>query len=126
MAKAKTTPIDNQQNYRKDAAPAPMQGADISVMVDGDDSNVSFDEDSNTTTIALEDGDVVVSFGPPQKARKNAVFDDNLAEHLNESELSPLAEKLLLGIESDMQSRSSWLENMSNGISLLGLEIKQP
>ena len=126
MAKAKIKPVDNQQNYRKNDNPRPAMGADISVMVDGDPSNVNFDQESNTTTIALEDGDVVVSFGPPQKARKDAVFDDNLAEHLTESELSPLAEKLLLGIESDMQSRSSWLENMSNGISLLGLEIKQP
>jgi hypothetical protein len=31
-----------------------------------------------------------------------------------------------MGIEQDMQTRSAWLENMSNGISLLGLEIKNP
>ena len=88
---------------------------------------VQFDEETNTTQIALPDGSVSISMGPPTKAKKKSTdFDANLAEDLSESELSNIAEKLLLGIESDSQSRASWLENMSNGISLLGLEIKQP
>lgn len=124
--KSNVIPLDQGQNYRKDIAPARMQGADI-VVTTADPSNVQFDEETNTTQIALPDGSVSISLGPPTKAKKkDQGFDTNLADELTESELSVITEKLLLGIENDSQSRASWLENMSNGISLLGLEIKQP
>lgn len=127
MAKSNVVPLNlGSQNYRKDAAPARLQGADVIVST-SDPGNVQFDEETNTTQIALPDGSVSISLGPPTKSKKTTEgFDSNLAEDLTESELSVIAEKLLMGIESDSQSRASWLENMSNGISLLGLEIKQP
>ena len=125
MAQSNGLDLDLGQNYRKDTAPAPLQGADIVVMTDTPDV-VQFDPDSNTTQIALPDGSVSISLGPPTKPKKDSKFDDNLAELLSDAELSTICEKLLLGIESDSQSRASWLENMSNGISLLGLEVKQP
>ena len=103
-----------------------MQGADITVSTDNPDL-VNFDPDSNTTQIELPDGTVSISLGPPEpKRKKSEGFDENLAESLSEAELSTICERLLLGIESDSQSRASWLENMSSGLSLLGLEIKQP
>lgn len=118
-------PIDMGGNYRKDTPPARPQGADV--IVHSDNPNlVNFDPETNTTQIALPDGSVSISLGSPQAPKKDVKFDSNLADHLTESELSTITEKLLLGIESDSQSRASWLENMSNGISLLGLEIKQP
>ena len=125
MASSNVVPLDLGQNYRKDAAPIAPQGADIIVHT-SDPSAVNFDMETNTTQIALPDGDVVISLGPPTAPKKSADFDSNLAELLTESELSTISEKLLLGIDSDSQSRAAWLENMSNGISLLGLEVKQP
>lgn len=126
MAKSNVVPLDLGNNYRKDQPPARIQGADV-VVTTADPSNVQFDEETNTTQIALPDGSVSISLGPPTKAKKkDQGFDTNLADELTESELSVITEKLLLGIENDSQSRASWLENMSNGISLLGLEIKQP
>lgn len=127
MARSNVLPIDQGQNYRKDSAPAAPQGADIIVSTNGNDNIVNYDPDSNTTQIALPDGSVSISLGQPSSTKKKSEgFESNLAEDLTESELSTIAEKLLLGIENDSQSRSSWLENMSNGISLLGLETKQP
>ena len=128
MAKSSNIiPLDTQQNYRKDVAPAAPQGADVIVSMNGNDSSVSFDAETNTTQIALPDGSVSISMGPPVNPKKKSKdFDSNLAEDLTESELSTICEKLLLGIDSDSQSRAAWLENMSNGISLLGLEVKQP
>ena len=127
MARSNIVPIDLKQNYRKDTAPVQSSGADIVVSMNGNDNLVSFDQETNTTQIALPDGSVSISMGPPVKPKKDSKkFDSNLAEHLLESELSTICEKLLLGIESDSQSRASWLENMSSGISLLGLEVKQP
>lgn len=117
-------PLDTGQNYRKEG-PAPTQGAAITVITEGEDGP-TFDQVSGTTQVELPDGNVQITFGPPQQARKSTGFESNLAEDLSEAELSVIAEKLLMGIELDGQSRSAWLENMSAGISLLGLEVKNP
>lgn len=116
------------QSYSaNDALPGSQDvgGADIAVITD-DPKLVDFDENSNTTQIKLPDGDITISMGPPKLPQKESKFNDNLAEHLSESVLSTISEKLLLGIDSDIQSRASWLQNVSDGISLLGLELKTP
>ena len=104
-------------------------GGDVTVTTEGEDAP-AFDESTGTVQIPLPDGDVEISFGgppgPPRKDKKDLDFDANLAEELDQSQLSTIAEKLLMGIEQDIQTRSAWLENMSNGISLLGLQIKNP
>lgn len=121
-----TTPgLDRGQSYFKDDTPPVSNGADITVVSD-DPNVVDFDQSTNTTQIALPDGSVTISFGPPALPRKASKFHDNLAEGLTESELSTVTEKLLLGIDSDIQSRAAWLQNVSDGISLLGLELKTP
>lgn len=121
---ANVYPLDTQPTFRK-LGPAPLEGADITVVAEGA-LPPAFDPETGTTQIQTPDGSVVVGFGPPQKEQKPSDFNDNLAEHLSDSELSAISEKLLMGIEQDAQSRSAWLENMSSGISLLGLEIKIP
>lgn len=121
----RVSPFDLGQNYFKDSPTPQANGVDV-IVTTSDPEVVSFNQESNTTQIALPDGSISISMGPPTTAPKDVKFNSNLAEHLTESEMSTIAEKLLLGIDSDMQSRASWLENVSNGISLLGLEIKQP
>jgi hypothetical protein len=99
-------------------------GQAITVVINPDD-----DYDVHTGALVQEnpDGMVDVTFGPrPQPRKETAEFGDNLAELLADSDLSQIAERLLQGIELDLQSRSEWLENMSNGISLLGLQVKNP
>ena len=119
-------PLDVEQTYRTTNVPKPYQGADI-IVTTGDGEAQTFDAGTNTTQVELPDGIVQVSFGPPKPEKKTSTeFGDNLAESLSDSELSTIAEKLLLGIGQDEQSRANWLENMSNGISLLGLEVKTP
>lgn len=98
-------------------------GGEITVETD---EAPDFDSATGTTQIPLADGTVEIRLGEPKSPKKTNDFGDNLAEDLTESELSVIAERLLLGIEQDMQTRSAWLENMSAGISLLGLEIKNP
>jgi hypothetical protein len=113
-------------SYRVHDTPSPVDTGDVTVITDGGDVAQSYDETTGTTQITLPDGDVQITVGPPQSERKESEFEDNLAESLSESELSTISERILLGIEQDDQSRSAWLQNMSNGISLLGLEIKTP
>ena len=119
--------FDRGMNYTPPGQSVQRFGGDVTVITSGDgDAGVSFDTATNTTQIPLADGDVEISFGIQPISKQSKGFDENIAEHLHESELSTIAEKLLLGIEQDVQSRSEWLENMSNGISLLGLQIKNP
>lgn len=83
--------------------------------------------DPNTgTQVTTEDGSVTVSFEPPQPEDGGEGFDENLAELLSDAVLSGVSERLLTGIDQDKQSREAWLQNMSSGISLLGLEVKEP
>ena len=117
--------FDPGQNYRL-PGPPPVNGADITVIADGEEIAPEFDPDTGTVEVPLPDGVVNITFGAPELSRKTKDFDENLAELLTEAELSAIAEKLIMGIDQDSQSRSAWLENMSNGISLLGLEIKNP
>lgn len=80
--------------------------------------------ETGAVTIPLPDGVVEIVFGGmPQKA-KSSKFDDNLAEHLGQSELHGISEELLRLIEQDDQSRTQWLENRKTGLGLLALEIK--
>ena len=125
MASSNVYPIDIAGTVRKPVNEPDQGGADIIVFADG--QSPTFDPNTNTTQVDLPDGTVEISVGPPEPEKKSSEdFNENLAELLSESELSTIAEKLLMGIDQDIQSRSAWMENMSNGISLLGLELKNP
>lgn len=117
-------PFDLGQNYRDRDNRSPTESTDITVIADGDVN--PFDPASGTMQIPTEDGSVEIIFGPPKLDKKSESFDENIAELLTDSELSSIGEKLLMGIEQDEQSRQPWLENMSNAIGLLGLQIKTP
>lgn len=117
-------PIDRAGNYRQPAPDEP-QGQDLVVTMDGEGGDVpQFDPATGTTQIETDDGGIIIAFGPPKPQQKESNFDDNLAEYLDEHQLATVAEKLLMGIDTDEQSRAAWLTNASEGISLLGLELK--
>lgn len=119
-------PFPRGQSYTPPGEDPSKPGGDIVVQTN-DETASSYDEDTGTVQIALPDGDVEISFGPPVLPKKESKnFGDNLAESLTEAERSTIAERLLLGIDQDIQSRSEWMENMSAGISLLALSIKNP
>lgn len=117
--------IDGLGNYRY-PGPAPFQGDDATVVIEGDDKP-QFDDSTGTIQIPQDDGSLVISFDPPEPDRpQTKTFDDNLAMHLDDGELSAIGERLLRGIEADDQSRADWLTNMEGGLALLGLEVKIP
>ena len=127
---ANVYPLDLGQNYRKSGPPSRFAAGDDNDVVVTIDSGAGggYDPDTDTTQTQLSNGDLEVAMGPPPR-KANAPddsFDANLAEHLSDGTLAQLSDKLLRGIEADDQSRAGWLENMSEGLSLLGLEIKPP
>src|SRR6266849_642358 len=88
-------------------------------------SAVSFDADG-IAKIEHEDGSV--SFDPrvmrPEGDEND--FYRNLADEIDDNELSRIASDLLTGIEMDQQSRKDWLDTRAAGIRLLGLKLEEP
>ena len=52
-------------------------------------------------------------------------FSKNLAEDLNDSELSSLAGDLISDFEDDISSRKDWIQTYVDGLELLGLKIEE-
>jgi hypothetical protein len=51
-------------------------------------------------------------------------FNDNLAEHMSEGDLTELSGDLLGDYTSDVDSRKEWLDTYVDGIELLGMKIE--
>lgn len=103
--------------------PAP---ADI-IVHSGDPDAVRVDEKTGAIEIPLPDGSVMIDLGGKDDDAENGDdFSANLAEVLGDAELNLMAEDLLRGIQSDDESRSSWLQTRAAGIDILGLKLEQP
>lgn len=75
--------------------------------------------------LALEDGSVEVTFGTDEQDITSCAFGDNLVEYLKDSILSGLATDLVGEVESDIQSRSEWVETFVEGMETLGLKYEE-
>jgi len=103
------------------------------VVVDADEggSNEQLDEAGNVLRIEHENGDITVSIDGGPISRADASNEprgwyDNLAEEIDELEMSRIGEELLRGIDADIQTRSDWVEDRAQGLKLLGLKIELP
>lgn len=80
---------------------------------------------------ALDAPDIEIDIvGPDEpvvdEAASEAVpFDANLAEYMEEGELQSLASTLLGDYETDLRSRSDWLDAYVKGLKLLGLNYEE-
>jgi hypothetical protein len=102
---------------------------DVDIDAQGPVDGVTIDPETGAAIIETDDGGVVVDFEPPMDENKAAGAKDhnaNLAEYIDDSELSRISEELLLGIQQDEQSRTDWLETRAQGIRLLGLKMENP
>jgi len=87
------------------------------------------DPETGAASTELENGDVLINFEPEIAGREPGgakAHDANLAEHIDQSELSRIAQELLTGIQFDDASRKQWIEMRAQGIKLLGLTIETP
>ena len=50
----------------------------------------------------------------------------NLALYLSKNQLAEIGDELLRGIQSDLLSRSEWLEGLREAVEMLGLRVKKP
>jgi hypothetical protein len=75
-------------------------------------------EDPEAVHIGI--GDVEIDIEPAEDE-----FGENLAEYMNEQELSLLAGELVEDFESDVASRKDWIQTYVDGLELLGLKIEE-
>ena len=52
-------------------------------------------------------------------------FDANLAEFMDENELSLLASELIEAVEDDLASRKDWVQTYVDGLDLLGMKLEE-
>ena len=112
--------------------PTPEQispNPDVAVHLEADQED-GVKIDPATGAIEIEDGDggVIINFNPRAREREGRPnkFNDNLAELMSESELANVANKLLMDIQFDEQSRREWLDTRAQGIRIMALKIEQP
>ena len=98
-------------------------------VADGITMNVEHDDPDAPPpdVVSNEDGSLTVNHVPEKvktKVTKNN-FYDNLAEDMEDTDLSAIASDLLELIDYDMRSRKEWEETANRGIDLLGLKIEE-
>ena len=76
-------------------------------------------------SIETEDGGALVILGPELSSQIEPGFHDNLAEHIDETELNSLGYQLLDDFENDIRSREDWEKTYKKGLDLLGLKIEE-
>ena len=96
-----------------------------------DDEQHEEDERGNVIKIEHDDGSVTISMDGSSLVDKDPDapppgWFDNLADKIDPSVRSQLAEELLRGIDEDIESRRDWVEDRANGMRLLGLKIEIP
>ena len=110
---------------REAPPPAPPDEDEQTIVLDPQ----QLSPDKDAVVVKFADGSVSVNLNPTATQNgdlKDAKFDANLAEKLNDMDLGSLAEELLLGIDDDERSREEWLQERADGIKLLALKIEKP
>ena len=109
-----------------------VDGVDVVIEQEGPKGDTpEMDADGNVLRIDHGDGSISVSLnGKPieeaKKRKKDTGWFANLADEINDMELSRIAEELLRGVKQDMDSRKEWIEERAQGLRLLGLKVEIP
>ena len=77
-------------------------------------------EDPESVTIGI--GGIEIQIEPKEETAED--FDANLAEYLDERELTQICGDLLGDVEADVSSRKDWMQTYTDGIELLGMKIE--
>ena len=80
-------------------------------------------EIENPESVTLEDGSMEITI-VPGKEKEDDEFNDNLAEDMDEGQLTELSGDLLGEFDADINSRKDWLTTYVDGLELLGLKVE--
>jgi hypothetical protein len=84
---------------------------------------IATDEDM-PIMIELEDGSVEISFGEEPDSADMAPFDANLAEYLDDGQLTEISGDLCEAIEGDTSARRDWADSYVAGLDVLGMKYE--
>jgi len=79
-------------------------------------------EIENPESVTLDDGSMEITIVPGKD--DDDEFNDNLAEEMNEGQLTELSGDLLGEFDADINSRKDWLTTYVDGLELLGLKVE--
>ena len=75
--------------------------------------------------VTLDDGSVEITLVPDSGAGKDGEFDANLAEDMEEDELSKLADEVIGLVDADVDSRKDWADTFVKGLDVLGFKYEE-
>jgi hypothetical protein len=78
-------------------------------------------EDPESVKIGI--GDLEIELGKEDSDEED--FDDNLAEHMSQGDLTEIAGDLLGDFEEDISARKDWIQTYVDGLELLGMKIEE-
>jgi hypothetical protein len=79
-------------------------------------------EIENPDSVTLDDGSMEITIEPGKET--NDEFNANLAEELDEGQLTELSGDLIGEYDADINSRKDWLTTYVDGLELLGLKVE--
>jgi len=79
-------------------------------------------EIENPDSVTLDDGSMEITIIPGKE--KDDEFNDNLAEDMDEGQLTELSGDLIGDYDADIASRKDWLTTYVDGLELLGLKVE--
>jgi hypothetical protein len=104
-------------NVDKSLAQAP-QGLEELAMGEPDMSI----EIENPDSVTLDDGSMEITIVPGKE--EDDEFNDNLADDMDEGQLTELSGDLIGEYDADINSRKDWLTTYVDGLELLGLKVE--
>jgi len=99
--------------------PPPSDGSGASVTLPPDPQ-----EGQGYSITEDEDGGVIIEYEQAQMEGPEISFEDNLANHIDEGELSSLGSELVSLFEDDKRSREDWEKAYIKGLKLLGFQME--
>lgn len=106
-----------------DEYPGKTPGEETGAEVEMDDSPDR--EGDDFEIIEDEEGGATILFGEGESRMTSIGFGENLAEVLDEGELSSISNDLLELISEDLSSREQWEKTFEEGMTLLGLTYEE-
>ena len=81
----------------------------------------------NPDMVTLDDGSVEITLIPDEGPGDiaTAPFDANLAEYLDDGELTQISSELLGYVEADINSRKEWADTFVKGLEVLGFKYEE-
>ena len=79
----------------------------------------------NPDMVTLDDGSMEVTIIPDGGKESSGEFDENLAESMEDDELSLLSTDLMGLIDSDVDSRKDWADTFVKGLDVLGFKYEE-